>query len=621
MTSPEDRGILVASNWFDAGFYSKEAGAEFETRELAVAHYLAEGWYSGKNPSPRFDGTYYLRANADVYEAGMNPLVHYIRHGRAEGRRPALSDAPLAARPLPPSDASSWARLRCRGRPEQRKPGDDGLGSNPVDVVISMAGGLEDSTLAGIYSVLSAVNETPYRLVVIEDLPSAACSSRVHDLANAGLLTLLASDNAAGPVSQLNRALTQSVADVVILGSETLVYGDWLDRLRFHVRTHARVATVAPFSNNAEFLSYPFAHHDNRQFLGLDFPELDSVFACENREESWDIPAGAGSCLYITRQSLDDVGALEERLFPQSEHGARVDFGMRAIAGGWRNLAALDVFVRNTRRSVFGLAEADEMVPLKSLYPDYEARMRAFIEGDPLRTARGRVDIARFAAASRGRGILFVSHHWGGGIKHHVEEFASLLSGDGIPALTLMPVDEREGLALVPAPGADFPNLPHIPWTQLGECAGILRGLNLRLAHVQSLVSIPSRSMATLMEVFRDAGIEYDFSIHDYVSVCPRINMIDWSGQYCDSPSPNYCQGCIDRLGTPFGPQDIELWRARYGRSFWEPGTCTRPARTWLNGSLVTFRSCQASSCAPIRDADVRRARHSLERFGAMSGP
>ena len=35
---------------------------------------------------PSFDREFYLRAHPDVAKAGMDPLLHYFRHGRAEGR-------------------------------------------------------------------------------------------------------------------------------------------------------------------------------------------------------------------------------------------------------------------------------------------------------------------------------------------------------------------------------------------------------------------------------------------------------------------------------------------------------------------------------------------------------
>ena len=54
-----------------------------------VVHYLRSGARKGRNPSPQFDGNWYLAKNPDVAAAGMNPLVHYVSFGAAEGRRGA----------------------------------------------------------------------------------------------------------------------------------------------------------------------------------------------------------------------------------------------------------------------------------------------------------------------------------------------------------------------------------------------------------------------------------------------------------------------------------------------------------------------------------------------------
>jgi 2-polyprenyl-6-methoxyphenol hydroxylase-like FAD-dependent oxidoreductase len=43
----------------------------------------------GRDPSHRFDTSAYLRRYADVAENGSNPLLHYLRHGEAEGDVPS----------------------------------------------------------------------------------------------------------------------------------------------------------------------------------------------------------------------------------------------------------------------------------------------------------------------------------------------------------------------------------------------------------------------------------------------------------------------------------------------------------------------------------------------------
>lgn len=74
---------IVASGFFDEEWYRARYGVA--SAEDALAHFLGHA-LEGHSPGPLFDGGYYLESNADIRETGVNPLVHYLRHGRAEGR-------------------------------------------------------------------------------------------------------------------------------------------------------------------------------------------------------------------------------------------------------------------------------------------------------------------------------------------------------------------------------------------------------------------------------------------------------------------------------------------------------------------------------------------------------
>lgn len=51
-----------------------------------VKHYLEKGWREGKNPSEKFSTNKYLYAYPDVQDRNMNPLEHYLFHGKKRGR-------------------------------------------------------------------------------------------------------------------------------------------------------------------------------------------------------------------------------------------------------------------------------------------------------------------------------------------------------------------------------------------------------------------------------------------------------------------------------------------------------------------------------------------------------
>jgi glycosyltransferase involved in cell wall biosynthesis len=76
---------------FDADFYRRAYPEVTGTDEELLRDYLSHGWLSGRDPSADFSTIDYLESNGDVRAAGVNPLLHYVRDGRKEGRRPRRS--------------------------------------------------------------------------------------------------------------------------------------------------------------------------------------------------------------------------------------------------------------------------------------------------------------------------------------------------------------------------------------------------------------------------------------------------------------------------------------------------------------------------------------------------
>lgn len=79
---------------FDSHFYTRQV-ERLEGKPVAcnpLVHYLCEGARLGLNPSPKFDGKAYYKRHPDVKKAGVNPLIHFITVGQAEGRASGAGD-------------------------------------------------------------------------------------------------------------------------------------------------------------------------------------------------------------------------------------------------------------------------------------------------------------------------------------------------------------------------------------------------------------------------------------------------------------------------------------------------------------------------------------------------
>ncbi len=80
----------MSSGYFDENYYLQnnlEVAAIVNVGIInALDHYIKYGAQEGRNPSALFESARYLKENPDVFLAGVNPIVHWIRSGRKEGR-------------------------------------------------------------------------------------------------------------------------------------------------------------------------------------------------------------------------------------------------------------------------------------------------------------------------------------------------------------------------------------------------------------------------------------------------------------------------------------------------------------------------------------------------------
>lgn len=78
--------LLRKSSLFDERYYLEKYPDVRAADISALVHYIKFGAAENRRPSLKFDADYYLDKYADVRSASINPLVHYVRYGAKEGR-------------------------------------------------------------------------------------------------------------------------------------------------------------------------------------------------------------------------------------------------------------------------------------------------------------------------------------------------------------------------------------------------------------------------------------------------------------------------------------------------------------------------------------------------------
>ena len=429
-----------------------------------------------------------------------------------------------------------------------------------VDIIIPVYRGLTE-TRACLSSVLRSQQSVPHEIIVIDDAsPEPALADYLRELAMAGRITLLRNAQNLGFVQTVNRGMAlHEERDVVLLNSDTEVAGDWLDRLTQCAYSSPDIGTVTPFSNNATICSYPKTCADNALPPGYTVETLDALFRRVNSGQSIPIPTAVGFCMYIRRDCLRAVGPFDAAHFGRG-YGEENDFCMRAAAVGWRHLLCGDVFVYHWGGASFGaerdLLQQQAIATLRQMHPGYEIAVQAHIAADPAKPLRQAIDAARLLD-SRLPIVLFINHNLGGGTLKHVRELATLLS-ERIQTLVLFPtVGQIHALCwLRDGEKLEFRFTLPADYSLLCD---VLRALNVGRIHFHHLLNVDS----SIWQLPQDLRIPYDYTLHDYYPVCPRINLFNAPGCYCGEPDEAGCNRCLQTTEPVIKDITIQNWRTR----------------------------------------------------------
>ena len=85
--SPER--LVLQSDIFDPTHYQEASGLTFATPRAAVRHFLYSKHAALYDPHSLMSLDWYRQNNPDVAQAGINPLIHFLRHGADEKRNPS----------------------------------------------------------------------------------------------------------------------------------------------------------------------------------------------------------------------------------------------------------------------------------------------------------------------------------------------------------------------------------------------------------------------------------------------------------------------------------------------------------------------------------------------------
>lgn len=361
-----------------------------------------------------------------------------------------------------------------------------------------------------------------------------------------------------GFVAAVNSGFASARPDdhVVLLNTDTLPPDGWVPRLLAPIVTApTKVASVTPFSNNAEILSIPMAGTVADPCNHM-VDAIDHV-ARQIRPSLATLPTGIGFCMAINRAFLDRIGMFDPAF--GRGYGEEVDWCRRASLAGGRHVSA-PLFVGHRGGASFGSEKAARLKKAAAIiserYPTFDHDVQQWIADAPLGAEKLALSIAWLAEANE-ETVIFLGHSLGGGAEQALQDdVAAQLSGGASGVVILRVSGARTWRVEL--------HTPHCRFT--GEASAHMVHQLLGPLHERRVVYScgvgapdPTEVPRMLARLCRAQTSSFEIRLHDFFPVSPSWNLLDDTGWFHGVPARETTQ-TVHQPGGSTGITHFE-WR------------------------------------------------------------
>lgn len=331
MPDDHDLRLIATSPLFDSTWYATRYPDVTISGLTSAEHFLRVGARLGRDPGPRFSTLGYLGCYPELVRAGLNPLSHFERAKQeTAGRDRAEAQLPVKT----------------------------------VDVVVPVHNALEDVKVC-LNSLARVPTDFGCRVLIVNDGSDGPTSAWLRQ-AVGSLDTVITSfeliehDENKGYTVAVNTGLKASQAEyVVTLNSDTIVTPFWLDGLIRCMRSAPDIGITGPLSNAASWQNVPTLYDESGNFVvnallpGLGPDGMAALVKGVAELRYPRTPFINGFCYMIRRDVIDQIGYMDEEIFPTG-YGEENDYSIRAQDVGFALAIADDTFVYHAKSKSFG---------------------------------------------------------------------------------------------------------------------------------------------------------------------------------------------------------------------------------------------------------------------------
>ncbi len=411
--------------------------------------------------------------------------------------------------------------------------------SNKISVIIPIYNAYEE-TKECIDNVLGNT-KIHYELILVDDCsPDERIGVLLNKMESISQVKVIHNNENKGFVKSANIGIQNSNNDIVLLNSDTKVTPKWLQKLVAAAYSDDRIGTVTPFSNAAGAFSVPeLGENEIPSFLTLE--EMASLVEKVSDNINMEVPTGNGFCMFIKRETINDVGIFDEKNFGKG-YGEENDFCMRAIEKSWKNIIDDSTYIYHKGSSSFSNSKERLMKKNRAIldkkHPSYTKKVHEFLSSHEYENIRNKVKTKLENREFSKKRILYVIHKGGGGTPYTNEDLMRHIQNE-LDCYVL--TSNTKEIKLWQYKNNNFIEIYswHIKskWSAKNFYNpefrdiyfNVLKEIKIDIVHIRHLF----KHTFDLPEVATSLGIPLIISFHDFYYICPSLNLLDENNNYC----------------------------------------------------------------------------------------
>lgn len=344
-----------------------------------------------------------------------------------------------------------------------------------------------------------------------------------------------------GFVKSVNLGLSFTAGDVVLLNTDVQLPPLWLERLIAPLLLDDKVASATPFTNSGTICSFPRFLENNELAFGLDVAEIDSIFSHFHPIYN-EVPTGVGFCMACSRNALNAVGFLDSDTYGRG-FGEENDWCQSAIKAGFKNVMVENLFVFHNHGATFQSDEKvalieDHLKKLNKRFPNYNGDVARYCEANPLKELRSFAYARAFLKSIPGFKTVYLTHDLGGGASTYLKRRIAADLAANQCAVTIE-YSVFENIFHVAIQSGD--KQTQFVSSNLADALDVVCSSTDKIV-VNELASYPhlGRALEDIAERVESHHCALEVLIHDYLMICPSINLVNANKRYCGLPGI-YC--------------------------------------------------------------------------------